>query len=92
MELSYFVAAWPAGGGVKVCDFESVFVWGYEGDDTDCEDEEVVAAMVVCSRSRRRSSNAAMVGTAASVACVWWEKSGLKSIWGPESQGSMRML
>ena len=66
-----------------------------DGGEDEVEDEVgavVVVVEAVCSRSRRRSSNATIVGTAASVACVWWEKRGLKSIWGPESQGSMRML
>ena len=60
--------------------------------EEDDEVLDVVLDVAARSRSRRRSSNAAIVGIAASVACVWREKSGLKSVWGPESQGSMRML
>jgi len=93
MELSYFDAGWPAGGGLRLLDCDFGGIGGVEGEAEEDEDEVVVVlAVVACSRSRRRSSNAAIVGTAASVACVWREKSGLKSIWGPESQGSMRML
>jgi len=64
MELSYFVAGWPAGGaGWGVCDF----VFGGEREEPVGVSEVEVAAS---SSSSNRSSNAAIVGIAASVACV----------------------
>lgn len=83
MELSYLVAGWPAGGADGRCDPDPEVVLGDE------EGEEVELPVVVgdlkaldevCSSSSNSSSNLAIVDIAASVACIWREKSGLKSI------------